>query len=81
MAYSQSVAAIQDTQRSSVTEARRKEKNQQLAQSKSSSSIANRLIRTIQLADTSVLNKKDQEMQILPLLKDNPKYVKPNRLT
>ena len=49
---------------------------------RSSTDIASRLLKTINLANTSSITKgKEAEISVMPLLKDNPRYRKANRLT
>ena len=64
-----------------MTKSRRQELFKDGKTGNSSTDIAYRFLHTIHLADTSVLNKKESEVQILPMLKENPRYQKANRLS
>ena len=74
------MAALEKEQKISLTKSRRQELFKDGKTGKSSTDIAHRFLNTIHLADTSVLNKKEADVHILPLLKDNPRYQKANRL-
>ena len=66
----------------SIKQSRREELFKDAKVGNSSTDIASRLLKTINLANDSAMGKaNDHEISVMPLLKDNPRYRKANRLS